>query len=133
MQIPFFKENILAQMDIMKAGRVQTVSRLDMVTVLKTFPSATFLCHQVNNEFNYMVMELLWAGFPVLHNSRAWSEFGYYYQQSDVKDGAAVLEEARTKHHDRIEAYKSHSRTLAWKHSPYNPEVHRAWKDLLGF
>ena len=93
-------------MDIMKGGRVQTVSRLDMVTVLKTFPSATFLCHQVNNEFNYMVMELLWAGFPVLHNSRAWSEFGYYYQQSDVKDGAAVLEEARTKHHDRIEAYK---------------------------
>ena len=133
MQIPFFKENILGQMDVFKAGRVQTVSRLDMVNVMKHFPHATFLCHQVNNEFNYMVLELLWAGFPVLHNSRAWEQFGYYYQQSDVKDGAAVLEEVRTKHQDRLEAYKSHSRTLAWKHSPYNPDVHRAWKDLLGF
>ena len=130
-QIPFFKNVIYEQLDLVKANRIQITGRLDIVTVLKTFPNATFLCHQVNNEFNYMVLELLWSGFPVLHNSRAWAEFGYYYQASDIQEGASIIEEVRTKHQDRIEAYKSHAKTLAWKHSPYNPDVHRAWKDLL--
>jgi hypothetical protein len=130
-QIPFFKNTIYDQLDLVKANRVQITGRLDIISVLKSFPSATFLCHQVNNEFNYMVLELLWSGFPVVHNSRAWGEFGYYYQASDIQEGAFIIEEVRTKHQDRIEAYKSHAKTLAWKHSPYNPDVHRAWKDLL--
>jgi len=132
MQVPYFKESILGQMDLFKADRIQMIGRMDMISVLKSFPSATFLCHQFNNEFNYMVMELLWAGFPVLHNSGAWREFGYAYSGSDVVEGAMLIEQVRTRHVERLEAYKGHARALAWKHSPYNPDVHRAWKNLLG-
>ena len=131
MQVPFFKESILGQMDLQKADRIQMIGRMDMVSIMKMFPSATFLCHQVNNEFNYMVMELLWTGFPVIHNSSAWREFGYSYNGSDVVEGAELVQQIRARHSERLEAYKGHARALAWKHSPYNPDVHRAWKQLI--
>lgn len=130
-QVPYFKENILQQLDIYKAGFVKLVGRMDILNTLKTYPSATFLCHQINNEFNYMVLELLWAGFPVLHNSKAWNEFGYYYKGSNIQDGALMIEKVKSSHQELLEVYKSHSRTLAWRHSPYNPDVQRAWKTLL--
>lgn len=131
MQTNFFKENIYNQLDIVKAGHVKMVGRMDMVSIMKTYPNATFLCHQVNNEFNYMLLELLWCGFPVVHNANAWNEFGYFYQSSDIHAGAELVEMIRQRHHERIEVYKSHAKTLAWKHSPYNPDVHRAWFKLL--
>jgi len=129
--LPFFRENILDHLDLWKDGRIEIRGRMDMISVMREFPSASFLCHQMNNEYNYMVLELLWAGFPVIHNAAAWSEFGYYYRGSDIQDGARIVEEVRGNHQDRLEVYKSHARTLAWRHSPYNPEVHRAWLNLL--
>ena len=129
--LPFFRENILENLEIYKAGLVEIRGRMDMISTMKEFPCATFLCHQVNNEFNYMLMELLWAGFPVLHNAAIWTEFGYSYKGSDIVEGAKLIDEVRGHHHDRLEAYKSHARTLAWRHSPYNPDVHRAWVKLL--
>ena len=129
--LPFFRENILANLDIFKAGLVEIRGRMDMISVMREFPSATFLCHQINNEFNYMVLELLWAGFPVLHNATAWDEFGYTYKGSDIEGAAKLIEAVRGHHHDRLEVYKSHARSLAWRHSPYNPDVHRAWLKLL--
>lgn len=130
-QVPYFRENILNKLDIYKAGHVQIVGRMDILSVLKSYPSATFLCHQFNNEFNYMVLELLWAGFPVVHNSAAWGEFGYYYKGSDIEAAVNRIELIRSRHAEMLEVYKSHARTLAWRHSPYNPDVHRAWKSLL--
>ena len=131
MQVPFFKENVYRHLSIVQNNLVKMVARMDIVTTLNQYPSATFLCHQINNEFNYMLLELLWCSFPVLHNSTAWNEFGYYYKGSDIEQGAQLLEQIRTKHAERIETYKSHARTLAWRHSPYNPDIHRAWKQLL--
>lgn len=130
-QTAFFKENIYNQLDIVKAGLVQPVGRMDMVSVLRAYPSATFVCHQVNNEFNYMLLELMWCGFPVVHNAGAWNEFGYSYKGSNIEEGAEQVALAKEHHHERIEIYKSHARTLTWRHSPYNPDIQRAWFKLL--
>lgn len=129
--LPYFRENILETLDLWKSDRVEIRGRMDMISILREFPSATFLCHQVNNEFNYMLLELLWSGFPVIHNASAWSEFGYSYTGSNLKQGASLIDAVRQQHHDRLEIYKSHARILAWRHSPYNPEVHRAWLKVL--
>lgn len=129
-QIPHFKQNIYDTLDIVKDGKVEMADRKDIVTTLKNYPNATFICHQINNEFNYMVMELLWAGFPVLHNARSWEHYGYYYQGSDLDAGGSLLTKVR-EHYDRLEVYKAHARALAWRHSPYNADVQKAWEKLL--
>ncbi len=130
-QVLFFKQNILPLLDICKDGKVEFIGRKDMVSLMKEFPSATFVCNQINNEYNYMLLELLWAGFPVIHNAKCWSEFGYYYEGNSIVSGEKMIELSKKSHHELLETYKSHARTLAWRHSPYNPDVHRGWKDVL--
>jgi hypothetical protein len=78
-----------------------------------------------------MVLEYFHCLFPVLHNASDWSDYGYYYPNSDIAAGVAQLERSLD-HASRKETFKSHARTLAWRHSPYNPDVQNAWAKLLG-
>ena len=110
---------------------MELTGRNDIVSVLKEWPSATFVLHNYNNEFNYMTLELLYSGFPVLHNSPSWMEFGYGYKGADLAGASELAEAARTRHSERMATYKSHAATLAWKYSPYNPAIHEAWGKII--
>lgn len=126
-----YKQTVEPSLTLVKEGRVRFAGRQDILTVLREFPWATFVCHHWNNEFNYMVLELMWAGVPVLHNAECWKEFAYYYPSNDTVEGARRLGEALWSHDQNVETYKSHARCVAWRHSPYNPDVQKAWKALL--
>jgi hypothetical protein len=129
--IPFFRETVWASLDLVKDGKIVMKGRVDILTLLKTFPSAIPICHQWNNEYNYMVLEYFWAGFPVIHNASDWKEYGYYYEGSSIQGAVEQIEKVRKCHSNSFEVYKSHSQTLAWRHSPYNPDVQRLWKQVL--
>ena len=131
LSIPFFKETVWDSLDIVKAGRVKMRGRMDILSVLNEFPSGMPICHQINNEYNYMVLEYFWSGYPVLHNSSDWKDFGYYYENSDISTGADLVEKIRKGHQENKHVYKSHAKALAWRHSPYNPDVHKAWAKIL--
>ena len=128
---PHFKESIQTSLDIFKDGRVELIDRRDIMTVMKTWPSALFVLHQFNNEYNYMALELLHCGFPVVHNSGAWAAFGYTYEGNNVHTAAEQIQAAWNLHSERLEAYRAHAAALIWRHSPYNPEVHAAWEALI--
>jgi len=128
---PHFVHNIMPYLEIYRDARVEPTGRKDIVSTLREWPTATFILHNYNNEFNYMTLELLWCGFPVIHNSPSWVEFGYGYRAADLAGAALLVEEARTKHDERLETYKAHAATLAWRYSPYNPAVHAAWFPLI--
>ncbi len=130
--IPFFRETIWNKLDIVKDGRVKMKGRLDILTILNDYPSAIPICHQWNNEYNYMVLEYFWTGYPVLHNASDWKDFGYYYENSNLAQGVAAIEKVRAYHRETLEVYKAHARALTWRHSPYNPDVQRSWAKIIG-
>jgi hypothetical protein len=127
----FYKTTIEPCLSIVKRGFVEYCERHDMLTVMNNYPYAVPICHQITNEFNYMVLEFMWAGYPVLHNCEAWKDFGYYYVDNDTVSGSKQLHEAINYHIDRFETYKSHVKALYWRHSIYNPEIQNAWLKLL--
>jgi Protein of unknown function (DUF2827) len=131
MMIPFFREYLSKELEIFKRGLVHMHGRMDIVSVMTKWPSCIPICHQYNNEYNYMVLEFFWAGFPVLHNSSDWKEYGYYYKQSELYDARRVINTIRKNHTANLEVYIAHAQALAWRHSPYNPEVHKLWKRLV--
>jgi len=128
---PFFRETILPTLDLYKDGKIKLLGRRDIISILKEFPSSTFLLHQWNNEYNYMLFELFWAGYPVIHNAMSWKQFGYTYSGSDLDKMGDLYDQILGHHHEKLEAYKAHARVLAWKHSPYNPEVQKGWAEIL--
>ena len=127
---PHFRENILPTLESYKKGRLALLGRKDIVNTIKSVPHMIGLCHHVNNEFNYMALEFFHTGVPVIHNCGAWKDFGYYYEDADIRGAAAQLGEAILRHHERLETYKAHGRALSWRHCIYNPEVQAQWKSL---
>ena len=131
LMVPFFKETVWDTLELVKDGRVKMTGRMDIVSILTKYPSAIPICHQVNNEYNYMVLEYFWTGYPVLHNADDWSPYGYYYKNSNIQDAVKMIETARSSHINNMEIYKTHAKVLSWRHSPYNPEVHKEWAKIL--
>jgi len=127
---PFFKENIYDTLDLVKDNKITMIGRSDIQKTLEMYPYGTFLLNQVNNEYNYMTLELLFNGFPVIHNATSWKEHGYYYNASDL-DGIGEQFMKTRMHGNNLETYKSHAQTLMWTHSPYNPSVHKKWHEIL--
>lgn len=128
---PHFAKSIEPTLDLFMDGRIEYVDRTSIVDALKKWPTALFVAHQYNNEYNYMALEHFWGGFPLVHNCGTWGEFGYYYRGNDIAAGAAQLEAAYTSHTEKLEAYRAHGQVLAWRYSPYNPENHRRWNEML--
>jgi hypothetical protein len=124
----FFKKSIFNSLDIVKAGRVKMTGRMDILTLLKTYPSAIPICHQWNNEYNYMVLEYFFCGYPVLHNASDWKNYGYSYTTSDIAAAVEQIELIRSSHTENLQMFLSHAKALMWRHSPYNPDVQRAWE-----
>lgn len=131
LSIPFFRDSILPTLDLFKDNKVVILGRRDMHTMMTEYPSAIFCLHQWNNEYNYMTLELLHAGFPVLHNAQSWASYGYSYVGNSISSFHSRLDFVRQRHAELLETYRSHARALLWTHSPYNPEVQNAWISLL--
>ena len=130
--IPFFRECVWNTLDIVKAGRVKMTGRMDILSILNTYPSAIPVCTQWNNEYNYMVLEYFYSGYPVLHNASDWSKYGYYYKDADIQGASELIDTIRKHHTENAEVYKAHTRALLWRHSPYNPEVQAKWASIIG-
>lgn len=128
---PFFTKTILPRLELYKDGRIVFSGRNTITSIMNDYPSAIAIGHQWNNQYNYMTLEYLYAGFPIIHNSPDWSDAGYYYEGSDVNKGAAALQKALEFHEFNQEIYASGAAALQWRHTPYNPEVQAAWKKLL--
>ncbi len=129
--LPFFTNSLAQSYDLIKDGRVEFRGRMTIIEILTEFPSAIPICHQWNNEYNYMVLEYFHCLYPVLHNASDWSSYGYYYPNSDIATGVRTLEKIIASHKDTLENFKMHAKSLTWRHSPYNPDIQREWNSLI--
>lgn len=48
--------------------------------------------HQFHNELNYLHLEAAYYNFPLVHNSEPFKDFGYYYEEFNLKDASRMIE-----------------------------------------
>lgn len=125
------RSGLFSDLDIFRSGRVVLKGREDILTLLRTNSSAMFISHQLNNEFNYMTLELMWRGWPILHNTDAWKEYGYYWNNKRLEDSVELIKRVMKEHAGDEGRYAGDARLLAWSYSMYNPKVQQLWQDLL--
>jgi len=129
---PFFTKTILPTLELYKDDRIKFSGRNTITSIMNDYPSCIAVGHQWNNQYNYMTLEYLVSGFPVVHNAPDWSDAGYFYEGSSIEKGVSILKKVIDFHWCSLEQYAAGAAALQWRHSPYNPEVHKAWQGLLG-
>jgi hypothetical protein len=132
LQNPFFMKTIMPTLELAKDNKIHFDGRFSITEIMTQYPHCTAICHQLNNQYNYMTLEYITAGFPLVHNAPDWYDVGYYYKGNDPVAGATALLSAQVQHENSQEKYKSGAEAIRWRHSPYNPEMQKAWKEILG-
>lgn len=90
-----------------------------------------FVSHQIYTEWNYLYYELLYYGYPLVHNSPALRDYGYYYEGFDVDACAEQIHTALRTHN------VGHAETLAKNRAflatidPDSERCKAVWRDLL--
>lgn len=89
------------------------------------------VAHQWENELNYFYYDMLYGGYPLVHNSQALRDYGYYYESFDARDGARALVEAMTHHDKRFAEYNQQCQRLLKRIDISNPDNIRRHDELL--
>jgi hypothetical protein len=122
---------VLDGMSLHRDKKLVLHGRKNFHNILTDHPSSCFITHQWNNDFNYMTLELLYCGYPVLHNSEGWSQFGYHYDINKWDVAIETLKTALSSHNELLNIYKSHAANLIWRHSIHNMKNQSDWQMIL--
>jgi len=126
---PYFTANIAPHLSILKAGKLQLMPRAHVGNLMKVMKHAIVVQHQVNNEYNYSLLEFMKMGFPLIHNVPRLSSYGYYYEGNDFDAAAAKIKQAATAHNPT--QYKAHAEQLTYQFSIHNPANIAGWRRLV--
>ena len=108
--------------------------RIEFVNSLKLFGiSSIIVSHQFNAGLNYLYLEALYLGLPLLHNSKCLSSYGYYYSESDTREASSQIDSIITSHHsefsdkhsDNMKFIESFARLRSSNLSAYQEAIHR--------
>jgi hypothetical protein len=90
--------------DLFKDKKVTGESRYQTAYFL-TQHLDILICHQILNPLNYLYLDAAYLGYPVLHNAPLCKDLGYYYEGSDTRDAAKVLDYILSEHDNHIMEY----------------------------
>jgi hypothetical protein len=113
-----------------KAGKVFAEGRFPIAEMLGAHIDAV-VTHQWENNLNYLYWDVLYLGWPLIHNSAAFPEAGYYYPEFDAEAGGEVLHDALLTHAAEWTHRRPKVLDTLWRFNIDNPEVQRAYADLL--
>lgn len=76
--------------------------------------------HQIECSQNYLYLDALAGGYPLVHNSPLFAQVGYYYPESDVAAGAFQLLRAYREHDRELPAYTAAAASKIASLSPFD-------------
>jgi hypothetical protein len=87
--------------------------------------------HQWENALNYLYWDVLYAGWPLIHNSPEIREAGYFYPAFDPVTGGAVLTDALEHHAANFQRDRPAVLETLWRFNVDNPRVQARHGELL--
>ncbi|MBL8519097.1 MAG: DUF2827 family protein, partial [Betaproteobacteria bacterium] len=89
-------------------------------TVEPRFVTADFLAHHADavvthhweNGLNYLYYDVLFGGYPLVHNSEFLADVGYYYESFDAEAGGEALVRAIDTHDANLPRYRETAAAL---------------------
>jgi len=95
---------ILQTFDLYKDKKITGESRYRTSFIL-TQHLDVLICHQILNPLNYLYLDAVFLGYPVIHNAPLCKDLGYYYEGSDTITGAKHLDYILTEHDNHLQEY----------------------------
>jgi len=144
--VEFNKMNIASGQRILKNGYFKSmISTLDIVNngpkigFSGRYPVAHYLAngadiivsHQWENPLNYSYLDVLYFGFPLVHNADMIKDAGYYYPDFEIEKGTEQLKFAIEEHDKNIDAYNERNQKVLDRYTVKNKEMLDTYEKLI--
>ena len=115
-------KNLLENLNIYKNNLVELYPRLAYIDIIKQLKNKGhdlyLVSHHTDNPLNFLHLETLYWGYPLIHNCEYYKKSGYYY--SNIKEGSEKLRYALDNHHSNMDNYTSEVKKTLYKFLPEN-------------
>jgi hypothetical protein len=116
-------------------SKLRPFTRQEMDQILVYFANRKtvpiFLSHQTCNALNYLYYELIYFGYPLVHNSDMLDGCGYYYKDNDIDACVESILTAFKHHNKHLLRYKADGLTYLERVNPLNADVCRMWNEKV--
>lgn len=130
---------MIQSLRICEDKKLRTLARLPINEILDFFANkqraeghhVVFLSHQTRVPMNYAYYDVLYTGFPFVHNSKYLHDrnLGYYYHDADLTGAVNAVLAAKDAH--RVDASVEKVRKLTLEKDPYSPSSIQTFQQLL--
>jgi len=123
-------KEIVNATEIGRAGKVNGEARHRIAGVMGKNVDAV-ITHHWENELNYLYWDVIYLGWPLIHNSKAIKEAGYYFTDFDTKSGGTAILEAMHSHARTRKTRRTAELEQLWQFSIDNPLVQDRHRELI--
>jgi hypothetical protein len=118
------------------ASKVRKFNRKSVAEIMYHFNSQSdrfpiFLSHQMLNSLNYIYYELLYYGYPLVHNSPDLDGCGYLYPENHISKCVEQILCAHRTHNSTLETYKANATKYLNRVDPFDVEVQAAFETRM--
>lgn len=121
---------ILKTFDLYNDGKISSEQRYE-TTFIVTQHMDVVISHQIINALNYLYLDVAFLGYPILHNAWMCKDVGYYYEASNVQEGASKLEWILNEHDKNIESYVERNNIALNRYNIDNPKLLECYNELI--
>jgi hypothetical protein len=125
-----FNDLVIRGLDLYKAKRVEFSNRYRLPWYLSDNIDYV-LSYQWDNALNYLHLDVLHAGYPLIHNSPYFKDCGYYYPEGEGHIAADQLDRAIKTHSGNMDAYTASAKRCLWQFHTANEDNVLGWDRLL--
>lgn len=119
-------DDMIASLSI--SSKVRKFKRLAIPNIIDYFNNNSnsfpvYLSTQLYNSLNYTYYEILYYGYPLIHNSLDLDDQGYYYPEYDISKAVDCILKAYKYHDKNVDIIKDKAKKYLERVNPLNDDV----------
>jgi len=116
--------------DLYRDKKISAESRYQTAYLL-TQHIDVLVCHQILNPLNYLYLDAVFLGYPILHNAHMCKDLGYYYEGSNIVEGSKMLDYILTEHDKNIDEYNQKNDLVLQRYHADNEKLVKTYDKLI--
>ena len=121
-------------LDIVRDNKIELYPRMSLPNIIDQMKNKdlapVFIGHNIANEQNYITLEMLYLGYPIIHNSKYIQQAGFYYDDTNLITAVEHLEKL-DKFESQHRSYSITSDFVLRQHNTSNATILAEFSALL--
>ena len=124
--------NFVSKLEFVKNNKLEAYPRINLMAILGQLNELKLpiicLSHQILNELNFLHLELMYLGYPVIHNCGMIKDIGYFYPYNTIYSAADNLYDICT---GNIKYSNKNLKDKIYRFSPDNPKNIEKYREIM--